>query len=208
VADPKAIVVSRARVLAAASAAIAAAVGIMVTGQGTPLLARVGAAAFLSIVVFEDVRRMRIPNALTFPALGLSLLAATVSGGAAGFGAALLGALAGLAVLLIPYALGWLGAGDAKAMAVVGALFGAPAVLPLAWWMIVLGGVLAIVVVAARGGLVDLVVRWSLSLAATLAERRLRYFGPATPVAAEGLPFGVAMAYGVVAFSIWGIPWN
>ena len=116
VADPKAIVVSRARVLAAASAAIAAAVGIMVTGQGTPLLARVGAAAFLSIV--------------------------------------------------------------------------------------------AIVVVAARGGLVDLVVRWSLSLAATLAERRLRYFGPATPVAAEGLPFGVAMAYGVVAFSIWGIPWN
>ena len=35
----------------------------------TPLPHTFGAAAFLSVAVFTDVRWMKIPNALTFPAL-------------------------------------------------------------------------------------------------------------------------------------------
>jgi prepilin peptidase CpaA len=156
-------------------------------------------------VVFEDVRRMRIPNALTFPALPLALGAAAICGGGPGLLSATLGALAALVILLAPYALGWLGAGDVKAMLVVGALFGAHALPPLLFWMVLVGGALALAYLVLRGELGDLLARWWLSLQTTLITRRLHYFGPRPgSAAASGLPFGIAMACGAIAFSLFG----
>jgi prepilin peptidase CpaA len=164
-------------------------------------------AAFLSLVVFEDVRSMRIPNALTFPALGLALAAAGASGGLQALGQALAGAIAALGVLLIPYALGWLGAGDVKAMAVLGALLGLGSLLPLLYYVLLAGGILALAFVAIRGELIALFVRWGLSLQTTLATRRLTYFpAPRGSAAAGALPFGVAMACGAIALGWFGAP--
>ena len=204
-AGAQALAPSRARLLGAACASTAAGLGLMMAGKGTPLLLQLGTAVFLSLVVFEDVRRMRIPNALTFPALLLALAGAAASGGTPALAGALLGALAALVLLLGPYALGWLGAGDVKAMLVLGALFGARALLPLFLWMVGAGGVLALAYLVLRGELVELLTRWLLSLQTTLATRRLHFFpAPRGSAAASGLPFGVAMACGAIAFSIWG----
>ena len=196
---------SRARLLGAACASTAAGLGLLIAGKGTPLLPHLGSAAFLSLVVFEDVRRMRIPNAMTFPALALALVAAATTAGVPGLVAALLGAGFALLLLLGPYALGWLGAGDVKAMMVLGALFGAGPLFPLFVWMLGVGGVLALGFLTLRGELLNLLTRWLHSACMTLVTRRLHYFSaPHGSAAAAGLPFGVAMAGGAIAFSLWG----
>ena len=92
---------------------------------------------------------------------------------------------------------------------VFGALFGADRIVGVAWWMVVVGGVLAIGLVAAQpGGLRDLIVRWSRSAWYSLRLRKIVYLGPEQDsVAASGLPYAVAMGLGASAFQLWGLPW-
>jgi prepilin peptidase CpaA len=178
-------------------------------GKEAPLPALGWAAAFLLLAVHQDVRSLRIPNWLTFPSLLGATALGAVQGGLAGTGAALLGAAAALAIGFVPFAMGWLGAGDVKAGMVLGALWGAETFAGVFWWMLVVGGLLAVAFVAAQGGLPALLARWLRSLQATLLTRRLVYFGPpAGSAAAHGLPFAVAMALGAGAFQIWGTPWK
>ena len=114
-----------------------------------------------------------------------------------------------LALFFLPFAFRWLGAGDVKAMMVFGALFGAERIVGMAWWMVVVGGILAIGLVAAQpGGLRDLAVRWSKSAWYSLRLRKIVYLAPAPGSAAgAGLPYAVAMGLGASAFQLWGLPW-
>jgi prepilin peptidase CpaA len=175
----------------------------------TPLPQLLGAAAFLLPSVFEDLRRMRIPNFLTFPALALALLLALATGGPAALLTALAGAGLALLLFVCPFAFGLFGAGDVKAMMVFGALFGSQLIIAMAWWMMIVGGLLAIALVAAQpGGLRDLVVRWSKSAWFTLRLRKLTYLRPELDsAAASGLPYAVAMGIGASACQLWGVPW-
>jgi prepilin peptidase CpaA len=152
---------------------------------------------------------MRIPNWLTIP----SLVAVIAARAYAGAWPEMLGALAGtglaFGLLFVPFALRWLGAGDVKAVMVLGALWGGGLLLPVLWWMLVAGGLLAAVMVAAGGGLPDLVRRWTMTAFTSLAMRRWSYFGPAPgTAAARGLPFAVAMGLGACAYQLWGSPWT
>ena len=133
------------------------------------------------------------PPAASSPALAL----AGVTRGTAGVAHALMGAGVALAVLFVPFLLRWLGAGDVKAMMVLGALWGRELVVPTLFWMFVAGGALAIALVAARGELYDLCTRWRRSLWITLSTRRLTFFAPSPGSAAGGgLPFAVAIGIG------------
>jgi prepilin peptidase CpaA len=190
-------------------AALAAAGLVWTPGKEVPLPALGWAAAFLLLAVHQDVRSLRIPNWLTFPSLLGAIVLGALHAGAAGAVVALLGAGAALAIGFVPFALRWLGAGDVKAGMVLGALWGAETFAAVFWWMLVVGGLLALAFVAAHGGLLDLLARWLRSAQATLVTRRLTYFRPAAgAAAAQGLPFAVAMALGAGAFQIWGTPWN
>jgi prepilin peptidase CpaA len=180
---------------------------VVLASRGTPLPASGWAAAFLLVAIQQDLTRTRIPNWLTFPALGVALGVAALGGGASGALHALAGAGMALAIMFVPFAFRWLGAGDVKAGMVLGALWG-PDIFPHAfWWMIVAGGVLAIVLMGARGELGDLLRRWGRSAWMTLVTRRVIYFGPAEG-ATTGLPFAVAMGLGAAAYQFWGTPWS
>jgi prepilin peptidase CpaA len=189
--------------------AVAVVICLIQTASETPLPQIHGAAAFLFIAILTDVHRRRIPNWLTFPSLGLALGWALVGGGEVSGATAATGTVVALFVFGIPFACGFLGAGDVKAAMVLGALWGPGALLSAAWWMVVSGGVLAIAIVALQsGGLKDLVRRWSLSAWYTIRLRKLVYLSPNSQVAAAGgLPFAVAMGTGASAFQLWGIPW-
>jgi len=177
-------------------------------GSEPPLPAFAWAAAFIFLVVEQDVRRRKIPNALTFPALAAAVAYGAWTGGIAGLAAALGGAFLVFAVLFIPFASGGVKAGDVKALMVLGALWGAGTALALLWWSIVAGGVLAIVILAARGGLMDVGQRLAMSASVTFSTLKPTYMKPAPgSVAAGGLPFGCAIGLAVVAERIWGIPW-
>jgi prepilin peptidase CpaA len=173
-----------------------------------PLPALEWAAAFLGLAIYQDVTRLRIPNWLTFPALAVAVAAAGITAGAHGLAGSLGGAGAALGILFFPFVLGWLGAGDVKATMVVGALVGATHLVAALWWMLVAGGVLAVVLISIRGGLFDLLRRWFDSARLSVLSGRIVYIGaPAGSTARSGLPFAVAMGLGVAAYQIWGSPW-
>jgi len=177
-------------------------------GAGNERLPAMGwAAAFLFLAVERDVRSMRIPNWLTLPSLLGALALGAVHGGVAGFGASLLGAGVALGILILPFAFHGLGAGDVKAAMVLGALWTVDSFLPALWWMVTAGGVMAILLLASRGQLGDLLRRWGRSLVTSVRTARLTYIPPAAGAAGTGLPFAVAMGLGAAAYQIWGTPW-
>jgi prepilin peptidase CpaA len=194
----------RHRGLAVAVGALLAA-PVLVSGwvASMPLPILGWAAAFLFFAVERDVHCQRIPNFLTFPTLAAALLYGAWAGGAQGALGALFGAAAGFALLLLPYSLGALGAGDVKAAMALGALFGARDVATVVLLAIVFGGAFALLRLARDGGLAELGRRWLHSLTTSLVTRRLVYFPPAPETAAaRGIPFAVAIALAVTAHQL------
>jgi len=195
---------------AAAIVMAAVVIGLLFWSSATEPLPALGwAAAFLAVAIHQDVTRLKIPNWLTLPALVLALSGAGITGGAAALGTAFFGAFAALAILFFPFALGWMGAGDVKALVVLGALWGASTLVGALWWMIVSGGLLALVTITVQGGLGEMLGRWFNSARFSLQLGRIIYLGaPADSAARAGLPFAVAMGLGSVAYQLWGSPWN
>jgi len=181
---------------------------VLLSGMDRPLPTLGWAAAFLFCVVQQDVARMRIPNAVTLPAFAIALANGAVQAGWSGVGSGLAGALLVFGVLFIPFALRWMGAGDVKALMVLGALWGPYRAVEILWWSLVWGGAIALLILVARGGLKEMLGRWGHSLGLSLATRRWTYLAPAPEAAArKALPFGVALALAVAALQLWGVPW-
>ncbi len=102
-----------------------------------------------------DLKSARIPNWLTFSAAALALAFHSVAPQGQGLGMALRGLAVGLAVFFPVFALRAMGAGDVKLLAALGAWLGAATVFWVAVYTSVAGGVLAIVVMLARGYLMQ-----------------------------------------------------
>lgn len=101
--------------------------------------------ALVVTAMITDVRRRRIPNALTFPAMGLGLVLHAVEAGGRGALLGLAGMVATPCLLMIVRAFRPLGMGDVKLCAAVGALLG-PVLGAIAMLLsALLGGVLALV---------------------------------------------------------------
>lgn len=112
--------------------------------------ARAALAILLAVSCLTDLRARRIPNlvsgtafvaALVWHALapaGAGLFDPYMAGGL-GFREALIGAMASLVLLVIPYGVGLLGAGDVKLLVALGAWVGISA-LPSFWLAVMLAG--------------------------------------------------------------------
>jgi prepilin peptidase CpaA len=178
------------------------------SAQVSPLPATGLTAAFLFVAVESDVRSLRIPNWLTFGGLAVALALAGVTRGSLGLADSALGAVVALAVLFVPFAVRWLGAGDVKAVMVLGALWGREYVLPTLFWMILVGGGLGLALIVVRGELRDMLSRWWRSLWITLSSRRVTFFAaPPGSAAGSGVPFAVAMGLGASIYQVRGFPW-
>lgn len=78
-----------------------------------------------------DVRHFKVPNALTFSVAGIGLCYHAFSREGSGIGFSVAGLGLGLILLIIPYAVGVLGAGDVKFLAAIGAWTGPQPLLPI-----------------------------------------------------------------------------
>jgi prepilin peptidase CpaA len=107
-----------------------------------PVLDAILVAALL-YAVMTDLRSRRIKNALTYPVMLFGLIANTALGGWAGLSHSALGWAAGLGIMLVPFLLRAMGAGDVKLMAAIGALKGPEFVLIVALYACLAGGLLA-----------------------------------------------------------------
>ena len=154
----------------------------------------------LLIAVVTDLRSSRIPNWLTFPAMGFALAGHAWLGSMHGVLFSLAGLGTGLGLFLLIYLAGGIGAGDVKLMAAIGAFVGVYGVLSCAWLAMVVGGVYAIAAMCYQWGLAS-------------AGQRLVYaaygavlVGGSAWTRELGLPFklryGLAIAGGTLLFQL------
>lgn len=145
----------------------------------------------VSCAAVNDLATRRIPNRLLLAALACALVLRLLS---AAPGAALLAALGGLLLglaLFLPfYLLRGMAAGDVKLLAVVGAFAGPRDVLTIAVLTWCVGGVMALLVVLARG-------RLRLALGNVRDMVRL-VPAPRQKASAGAIPYGVAIAIATV----------
>ena len=163
---------------------------------------------FLFFAVASDVRSHRLPNLLTLPSLLGALFLSPWLGATSGPLEAAVGAALGFALLVGPYAIGGVGAGDVKALMALGAWIGPQATLGAVAWALIAAGTFGLALLAWRWELGDFARRWSRTLATTLIQRRLAYEPPAPgSAAASGIPFAVALTLGLAGQWSGGSPW-
>jgi prepilin peptidase CpaA len=107
----------------------------------------------MAVCVVTDLRSRKIYNVVIFPSLVFAIGVHALAGGWAGLGYSLLGFAAGLSILLIPYLMGGMGAGDVKLLALVGALQGALFVFEASIYMALFGAVMALGIVLFKSGI-------------------------------------------------------
>jgi prepilin peptidase CpaA len=110
--------------------------------------------SILLICVITDIKHRRIYNNVIFPGLFLSFSVHFILGSWEGLQASFIGFTVGLGILLIPYFMGGMGAGDVKLLALVGALKGSIFVLYTAFYMALIGGVIALGILLFRKNII------------------------------------------------------
>ncbi len=155
-------------------------------------------AALVGVLIVSaatDIRTGRIYNLVTYPAIVLGLAAA-----AAGFGPPLWSAVAGCLVgglsLYVLFAMRWMGGGDVKLMAAVGAFTGFPFILNAMFYSIFVGGVCAALILIWRGE--SDAVLGDLSIAFRKATGSNGLSLQSIPARGGSSPFGVAIALGTI----------
>ena len=150
--------------------------------------------------VFFDLTVRRIPNWIIAFGLAGGLLI-NASQGLAQFSHSLLGFIGGIAVFIVPFALGWMGAGDVKYFGVVGALLGVEWLPRVLFYSILAAGVFAVGYVAIghfnSGRLKD---AWTDCKLAIISLGRVLpdSIGKRTAKGADSVPWGVAMGAGTI----------
>lgn len=157
----------------------------------SPTLADVSLTAVLLVSAATDARRGRILNVVTYPAIVLGLAHALVTGTPDLMSSAV-GLLIGGLPLYLMFTLGWMGGGDVKLMAAVGAWTGMPFILSAMFYSIFIGGICAALMLIWRGHAraVASDVVWLMTPGVSQ-----RHFIPARGGA---FPFGVAICAGTL----------
>jgi prepilin peptidase CpaA len=110
--------------------------------------------AVVSVASFAcafDLRTRRIPNWITFGAAAAALTFQLITEGARGGVQSIGGCAVGVALLILPYALGGMGAGDVKLLGAIGAWLGPGDTFWVAMYTGVAGAGMALIVGAWNG---------------------------------------------------------
>lgn len=178
-------------------------------------------AAFLVPVTFAllaaviDFRRFRVPNALTFPLCAAGLVFHFFMGGLAGLQHSAGGILVGFLALVLFYLLAFMGAGDVKLMAAIGAWVGGTYALYVFCVAGLAAGVFSIVALACQHRLREIpaIFRVTYIQLLTLGRHIAGTDSASLGAAVQSpdrrrlvLPFAVMIAIGVLAVALgsWG----
>jgi len=177
-----------------------------------PVLLRAETWAFVVLAVtlvaasYTDLRRGKILNIVTYPAVVLGLIGHTLAGGLSGgpySSLGLAGALLGMAVGFLPLLLIWraggIGGGDAKLMAAVGALTGWEFTLSAMFYGLIVAALMAFVLMIRRGIVVRTFRRIGRFLWLTLCRAKP---GDVATADSPKVPFGLALCIGAAAYLV------
>lgn len=157
----------------------------------------------LGICLYTDVTNRRIYNKVLFPAMLTALLYHLATGGMYGVLFSLKGWALGAALLLLPFSLGGIGAGDVKLLATIGAFKGPEFVFMTFLAGALAGGVMALIALARAKALVSAFKRlgqfFSRILFGIPIPRFLLGYNIDNKACEVTLPYGVAICAGSMA---------
>jgi prepilin peptidase CpaA len=156
---------------------------------------------FLTAAAAIDLRTQRIPNFLTLPSILIALVYHAISDGTGGLLFSLAGLGAGVGLLILPWLMGGMGAGDAKLMGVVGAFIGARGVFIAFLFTAITGGLYALLLLVMRRRHFNGFLRSKLETMKTFIFTR-QYIPDAIPEKKPRprLCYGLAIALGSITY--------
>ena len=152
----------------------------------------------LLIAVIVDIRSHKIPNWLTFSSSIIAIIYHTCVKGTEGLLFSLKGLLVGIAVLIIPYLMGGIGAGDVKLMGVIGGFLGYGSVFIAFLCSAIIGGFYALMLLALNGHIKETLQRYGTMLKTFLLTQKFIYISPSSQEKKPRLCYGVAIALGTI----------
>ncbi len=168
------------------------------------------ASLIVAIAVWFDYRERRIPNLLVFSGMILGLAIGLAFGGIRGLGMSILGIGVGVGILIIPFALGWIGAGDVKLLGAIGAILEPRGAAVSMLYGAVVGGLISLIILAKHqrlGWVLMSFLTWAARFighvipgAVGRSLRSFRLIGAPIELGNSGLtiPYSVAIAVGMV----------
>lgn len=155
-------------------------------------------------MAWGDIRTQRIPNYLTLGTAVAGLGFQLGFHGWGGLGSGFLGLILGFGLLIIPYLLRGMGAGDVKALAALGAWLGPWNTLFLFVYMGICGGLLIILILAWRGDLWSQMQEGWKSLK-NLFRRQSPDSEEKSPRIQQRIPYAAALALGMAVLYWQGL---
>ncbi|MCL7746732.1 A24 family peptidase [Halalkalibacter alkaliphilus] len=149
----------------------------------------------MAISLFTDIKNRKILNIVTLPAMLLGLILNTINYGWEGLLLSFLGLLIGFGLLVIPYALGGMAAGDVKLLMAIGALQGPAFVFGSFLYTAIFGGIMALIILVMKKELLSSLKR----IFVTLQLKTLD--GLNKNDMHHAFPYGVAIVLGTVCYS-------
>ena len=148
-----------------------------------------------AFITYYDVRYRRIPNAIVLGTLICGMSANAAINGWRGVLSSLAGCLLAFGLMLLPHIFGALGAGDVKLFAAVGAVIGAPLVIPSFLVVLITGGVAAVLTSLRAGKLIETMRQVSYIFGSLMIGQPPPRFAIPND-RKQTIPYGVAITFG------------
>jgi prepilin peptidase CpaA len=175
----------------------------------------------LLIAAWTDWRKRKIYNKLLGPAFLAAFSLHAIQQGWLGIRLSLIGSVVGLALLLIPYLMGGIGAGDVKLLGVIGAFGGVHFVINSFFYGAVIGGIVSVYILIRRHALaaalknffrhlimfIPLHASLKFMLNKHILDRLNRISDDQRVALKEKFPYGLALVAGSVLACLFPLGW-
>ena len=153
----------------------------------------------LVICCYTDLKERKILNIIVLPAMVMALLLQFIQRGGPGVLSWVWGALAGMALLFIPFALGGIGAGDVKLLGVVGSFKGAAFAFKVFLAAAIIGGIISFALLLKEKRLRESLANIGTALKVFLLSCfRIFNLNKLEQENVVAIPYGIAIALGAI----------
>ena len=163
--------------------------------------------AFVAVCLVTDLLERKIYNVVVFTGIVTALVVNVVMQGVyLGLTYTLAGFFTGIFLLIVPFIMGGLGAGDVKMLGMIGAFTGYPVVIQVLLVSAVAGGIFALVTMLKQGKMVKRMKLFFIGLFCSVGAKKTMHMNNLEDRDAgkHAIPYGVALSVGVIVVYIMG----